>query len=60
MGWNYFWAGGAGDQSRYNQFPFAGCAVGCGPTAGASCSAGVTARPRAATPTGPAVTVSTG
>ena len=33
MSWNYFWAGTAGQQPRYNQFPFGGCAVGCGPTA---------------------------
>jgi hypothetical protein len=34
MAWNYFWAaGGGGAQPRYNQFPFGGCAVGCGPIA---------------------------
>lgn len=33
MSWNYFWAGTAADQPRYNQFDHNGCAVGCGPTA---------------------------
>ena len=46
MGWNYFWAGGAGDQSRYNQFPFAAARSAADPRHGASCSAGATARPR--------------
>ncbi|WP_372728834.1 hypothetical protein [Nocardioides sp.] len=30
MSWKYFWAGGSGDQPRYYQFPYGGCAVGCG------------------------------
>lgn len=33
MGWTIFWAGYVEDQPAYSQFPFAGCAVGCGPTA---------------------------
>jgi|JI102314A2RNA_FD_contig_31_1879975_length_716_multi_7_in_0_out_0_1 hypothetical protein len=33
MSWNYFWAGGSGDQPRYNQFDYRGCKVGCGPVA---------------------------
>jgi hypothetical protein len=34
VSWNYHWAAGAHPaQPRYNQFPFGGCAVGCGPVA---------------------------
>lgn len=33
MAWTFFWAGYVEDQPKYFQFPFAGCAVGCGATA---------------------------
>lgn len=34
MAWNYYWTtGGGAQQPKYNQFPYNGCAVGCGPTA---------------------------
>lgn len=34
MAWTYYWAaGGHAAQTRYNQFDFGGCAVGCGPVA---------------------------
>ena len=34
MSWTYYWTTGGGSvQPAYNQFPYGGCAVGCGPTA---------------------------
>jgi hypothetical protein len=31
--WQTWWAGNDNDQRLYNQFPYDGCAVGCGPVA---------------------------
>ena len=33
MSWSYWFAGTDAHQPRYNQFDYAGCAVGCGPVA---------------------------